>query len=55
MDNVDYLAVAVKQVYVPNNGIGHYDFQTVCEGFLDTIYASNGITFKLKGIVIIGY
>lgn len=55
MDNVDYLAVAVKQVYVLNNGIGHYDFQTVCDGFLDTIYASNGITFKLKGIVIIGY
>lgn len=55
MDNVDYLVVAVKQVYVPNNGIPHPDFKTICEGFLDTIYASNGITFKLKGIVIIGY
>lgn len=55
MDNVDYLAVAVKQVYVPNGHTVHHDFQTICEGFLDTIYASNGISFKLKGIVIIGY
>ena len=55
MDNVDYLAVAVKQAYVTNDGTGHYDFQTICDDYLDAIYASRVITFKLKGIVIIGY
>lgn len=53
MDEVDYLAVAVRNVYEAG-GIRSPDFDTVVRLF-DTFYASNRLNLPLKGILIIGY
>lgn len=49
MQDVDYLAIAVRNVYR-----GNKDFETVLK-FFDTLYASNRLTLPLKGILVIGY
>jgi hypothetical protein len=49
MDEVEYLALAVRNVYRKNN-----DFNRVCV-FFDTLYASRRLELPLKGILIIGY
>ncbi|MES2187191.1 MAG: hypothetical protein V4505_21765 [Pseudomonadota bacterium] len=53
MDNVDYLAIAVRNVYVAA-GVRNQDFENVIRSF-DTIYASNRLQLPLKGILVIGY
>lgn len=50
MHDVDYLAVAVRNIYRNSNR----DFETVIN-FLDTLYASGRLRLPLKGILIIGY
>jgi len=49
MVDVDYLAIAVRQVYNKQK-----DYETVC-GFFDTLYSSGRLKTELKGILIIGY
>lgn len=53
MDDVEYLAIAVRNVYTAG-GIKSQDFVQVVKWF-DTLYASNRIQLPLKGILIIGY
>lgn len=50
MHDVDYLAVAVRNIYRNSNR----DFETVIN-FLDTLYASGRLSLPLKGILIVGY
>jgi hypothetical protein len=49
MQDVDYLAIAVRQDYRGSN-----DFEKVAM-FLETIFASSRLTLPLTGILIIGY
>lgn len=51
MDNVDYLCIAVRNLYGSMNS---KDFERVVT-FMETLYASNRISLPLKGILIIGY
>jgi hypothetical protein len=53
MDDVDYLAIAVRNVYMAAR-IKNPDFDRVVT-FFDTLYASNRITLPLKGILVLGY
>jgi hypothetical protein len=53
MDDVEYLAIAVRNVYVAG-GIKSQDFNLVVKWF-DTLYASNRLQLPLKGILLIGY
>ena len=53
MDDVEYLAIAIRNVYV-TSGAKSRDFSTVVRWF-DTLYASNRIQLPLKGILVIGY
>lgn len=53
MDEVEYLAIALRNVYVAG-GIKSQDFSQVVRWF-DTLYASNRLHLPLKGILIIGY
>lgn len=50
MHDVDYLAVAVRNIYRKSNR----DFDTVIN-FLDTLYASGRLSLPLKGVLMIGY
>lgn len=49
MVDVEYLAIAVRQIYRAQN-----DYESVCS-FFDTLYASGRIQTALKGVLIIGY
>lgn len=49
MDDVDYLAIAVRETY---HGVN--DFQKI-KTFFDTLYVSNKLKLPLKGILLIGY
>lgn len=53
MDDVDYLAVAVRNVYVAA-GVKNPDFERVIT-FFETMYASNRMKLPLRGILVIGY
>jgi len=53
MDEVEYLAIAVRNVYVAAK-IKNADFDNVLK-FFDTLYASRRLTLPLKGILILGY
>jgi hypothetical protein len=53
MDDVEYLAIAVRNVYAAG-GMKSQDFSQIVKWF-DTLYASNRIQLPLKGILIIGY
>lgn len=50
MKDVDYLVVAVKNVYQRTQK----DFETVCT-FMETLYASNRLRLPLSGILVLGY
>ena len=49
MVNVDYLVLAVRQVYSKQQ-----DFKKIAE-WLDTLFITNRIQLSLKGILLIGY
>ena len=49
MDEVEYLALAVRNLYRRNN-----DFERISV-FFETLYASRRLEPPLKGILIIGY
>lgn len=49
MDNVDYLAIAVRKTYKDS-----HDFLKVIT-FFNTLFASNRLILPLKGTLIIGY
>ena len=53
MDEVEYLAIAVRNVYEAGNAKSQ-DFDTVVR-FFDTLYASDRLRLPLKGILVIGY
>jgi hypothetical protein len=53
MDDVEYLAIAVRNLYVAAS-IRNPDFDRVVTHF-DTLYASDRMKLPLKGILIIGY
>ncbi|WP_204117359.1 hypothetical protein [Paraburkholderia sp. C35] len=53
MDDVDYLAIAVRNVYEAA-GANNRDFERVVN-FFETMYASNRMKLPLKGILVIGY
>lgn len=53
MDEVDYLAIAVRNLYEAA-GISNPDFERVV-AFFETMYASNRMRLPLKGILILGY
>lgn len=50
MHEVDYLAIAVRNVYQKSNK----DFESVST-FMDTLYASDRLQLPLKGVLILGY
>ncbi len=55
MIDVDYLVIAVCNLYKPKSSkSGNKDFDTVCT-FFDTLYTSGKLTSSLKGILIVGY
>jgi hypothetical protein len=53
MDEVEYLAIAVRNIYVAA-GIKNRDFDRVVTHF-ETLFASNRMKLPLKGILVIGY
>jgi hypothetical protein len=53
MDDVEYLSIALRNVYVAG-GTKSQDFVQVVRWF-DTLYASSRLQLPLKGILIIGY
>lgn len=53
MDDVEYLAIAVRNVYEAA-GSKSPDFDRVVT-FFDTLYASNRMRLPLSGILVIGY
>ena len=53
MDEIDYLAIAVRNVYGAA-GSTQQDFEKVVT-FFETLFASNRMALPLKGILIIGY
>ena len=55
MIDVEYLVIAVCNLYKPKSSKnGNRDFETVCT-FFDTLYTSGKLTSSLKGVLIIGY
>ena len=50
MHNVDYLGIAVRNIYRASSK----DFEKVVQYF-ETLFASNRLQLPLKGILIIGY
>ena len=50
MHNVDYLGIAVRNIYRESSK----DFEKVIQYF-ETLFASNRLELPLKGILIIGY
>ena len=59
MVEVDYLVIAVlnKYDYKAKGGKTrtNFDYQTVKDSFLETLYVSNRLRLPLKGILLIGY
>lgn len=53
MDEVEYLAIAVRNVYVAA-GIRNADFESVVK-FFETLYVSRRLELPLKGVLILGY
>lgn len=53
MDDVEYLAIAVRNVYEAA-GVKNPDFERVVT-FFETLYASERVKLPLKGILVIGY
>ena len=53
MDEVEYLAIAVRNLYTAAN-MKNPDFDRVVM-FFDTLYASDRMQLPLKGILVIGY
>ncbi len=53
MDEVEYLAIAIRNVY-ESAGYKSHDFERVVT-FFETLYASERMKLPLKGILIIGY
>jgi hypothetical protein len=53
MDGVDYLCIAVRNVYEAG-GVKNRDFEIVVT-FFETLYASNRLKLPLQGILVIGY
>jgi hypothetical protein len=53
MDEVDYLAIAVRNLYKAA-GVRNPDFERVVT-FFETMYASNRMRLPLKGILVLGY
>lgn len=53
MDEIDYLAIAVRNIYVAA-GSRNPDFDRVVT-FFETMYASNRMKLPLRGILVIGY
>lgn len=53
MDDVEYLAIAVRNLY-ETSGARSHDFERVVT-FFDTLYASDRMKLPLKGILILGY
>lgn len=53
MDNIDYLCIAVRNVYV-GGGKTSLDFEQVVT-FFDTLYTSSRMSLPLRGILIVGY
>lgn len=53
MHDVDYLGIAVRQVYQYGNSSSK-DYERVVT-FFDTLYASRRLTLPLRGLVVIGY
>ena len=53
MDRVEYLAIAVRNVYAVANA-KTYDFERVVT-FFETLFASNRMRLPLSGILIVGY
>jgi len=50
MINVDYLVIAVRNIYLNKNK----DFEMIAM-FFDTLYSSDRFILPLKGILLIGY
>jgi hypothetical protein len=53
MDEVEYLAIAVRNLYLAT-GVKNPDFDRVVT-FFETLYASDRVRLLLKGILILGY
>ena len=53
MDDVEYRAIAVRNVYVAA-GVANPDFDRVVT-FFDTLFASNRMRLPLKAILVVGY
>ena len=53
MDEVEYLAIAVRNVYEAA-GVKNADFESVVR-FFDTLYASRRLQLPLKGVLVLGY
>lgn len=53
MDEVEYLAIAVRNIYVAA-GIRNADLENVVK-FFETLYASRRLELPLKGVLILGY
>jgi hypothetical protein len=53
MDDIDYLAIAVRNIYEAA-GTRNPDFERVVT-FFETMYASNRMKLPLRGILVIGY
>lgn len=53
MDEIEYLAIAVRNLYEGGGG-KNADFDIVVK-FFDTLYASRRLELPLKGALILGY
>lgn len=52
MHDVEYLGIAVRQVYEGGGALKDYERVVT---FIDTLYASRRLSLPLAGIVVIGY
>ena len=52
--NIDYLALAVRKLYVTDKVRGNADFATVYDK-LETLFLSEKFSLPLKGVLLIGY
>ncbi len=52
--NIDYLALAVRKLYVTDKVRGNTDFATVHDK-LETLFLSEKLSLPLKGVLLIGY
>lgn len=52
--DIDYLALAVRKLYVTDKTRGNADFATVYDK-LETLFLSERFTLPLKGILLLGY